>query len=89
MHRWLIRSGKEGARSGRPPSSVAPPSCAAFHTALEAARRGHGRALLLGGDHGIGKTRPGEQLAREATEAGAEVLVGRCYEGHCSVPCPP
>jgi hypothetical protein len=29
----------------------------------------------------MGKTRLGDELSREAAEAGAEVLVGRCYEG--------
>ena len=37
--------------------------------------------MLLVDEPGIGKTRTLEELAEEARGAGAEVLVGRCYEG--------
>src|SRR5262245_30103373 len=50
-------------------------------TAFEAATRGRGRIVLLVGEPGIGKTATAEQLAESAQKAGAEVLVGRCYEG--------
>jgi hypothetical protein len=52
-----------------------------LRAALEAACEGHGRVVLLVGPCGIGKTRLGDELAREAAVAGAETLVGRCYEG--------
>ena len=37
--------------------------------------------MLLGGEPGIGKTRLAEELAAKATERGALVLWGRCWEG--------
>src|SRR5262249_58059379 len=74
-------SGQEGAPCWEIPFVGRAAELRRLGTAFEAARRGHGRALLLVGAHGIGKTRLGDQLAREAGEAGAEVLVGRCYEG--------
>jgi DNA-binding winged helix-turn-helix (wHTH) protein len=46
------------------------------------ARAGRGRLLLIEGEPGIGKTRLLEEFAAWAGEAGgAEVLVGRCYDG--------
>jgi len=48
---------------------------------LAAAIAGRGSVVLLAGDPGIGKTRTTEEFARLAEAAGAEVLVGRCYEG--------
>jgi predicted ATPase len=47
---------------------------------LEAALTGHGSLVLIGGEVGIGKTALAEALCREATERGALVLVGRCYD---------
>jgi DNA-binding winged helix-turn-helix (wHTH) protein/tetratricopeptide (TPR) repeat protein len=43
--------------------------------------RGRGRLVLIEGEPGIGKTRITEELAADAIDSGAEVLVGRCYEG--------
>ena len=51
---------------------------------LDAAVGGHGGVVLLGGEPGIGKTRLAEELAAKATERGALVLWGRCWEGGCS-----
>jgi tetratricopeptide (TPR) repeat protein len=48
--------------------------------ALEEARAGRGRLLLLAGDPGIGKTRLADELAARASEASATVLWGRCWE---------
>ena len=45
------------------------------------ARSGHGRLFLLTGEPGIGKTRLADEFSRQATEAGALVLWGRCWEG--------
>ena len=47
---------------------------------LSAALAGQGGLVLIGGEAGIGKTALAEALCREATEQGALVLVGRCYD---------
>jgi predicted ATPase len=47
---------------------------------LDAAIAGHGSLALIGGEAGIGKTALAEALCHEATDAGALVLVGRCYD---------
>ena len=47
---------------------------------LDAALAGHGSLVLIGGEAGIGKTSLAEAVGREAVEAGALVLVGRCYD---------
>jgi hypothetical protein len=73
--------GQEGARSWDIPFVGRAAELRRLRTAFEAARRGQGRAVLLVGDHGIGKTRLADELAREAADAGAEILVGHCYEG--------
>lgn len=39
-----------------------------------------GSLVLVGGEAGIGKTALAEALCREATERGALVLIGRCYD---------
>jgi DNA-binding winged helix-turn-helix (wHTH) protein/tetratricopeptide (TPR) repeat protein len=49
--------------------------------ALASALAGRGRVVLLAGEPGIGKTRTAEELARVARERGAEVVIGRCFEG--------
>jgi predicted ATPase len=46
----------------------------------EAARTGRGGLVLIGGEAGIGKTALAESLCGEATEQGALVLIGRCYD---------
>jgi eukaryotic-like serine/threonine-protein kinase len=48
---------------------------------LDDALSGRGRLLLLMGEPGIGKTRMADELATYARLRGAQVLVGRCYEG--------
>jgi signal transduction histidine kinase/tetratricopeptide (TPR) repeat protein len=48
---------------------------------FQEAAAGRGRLVLLSGDAGIGKTRTANELATYASSRGAEVLVGRCYEG--------
>ncbi len=54
--------------------------------ALAGAMTGRGRLVLLAGDPGIGKTRTADELAREARERGASVLIGRAYEGDGAPP---
>ena len=48
---------------------------------LDAALDGQGGLIVLGGDAGIGKTALAEEACRAAGDAGALVLVGRCYDG--------
>jgi DNA-binding CsgD family transcriptional regulator len=47
---------------------------------LDAALAGQGSLVLIGGEAGIGKTALAETLCREATQQGALVLIGRCYD---------
>ena len=42
---------------------------------------GGGRAIVLEGDAGIGKTRLADELLAHARNGGAEVIAARCYEG--------
>lgn len=53
---------------------------AELHGALEGAARGHGRACLIAGEPGIGKTRLCDRLSSEAAGLGMHVLWGRCWE---------
>jgi DNA-binding CsgD family transcriptional regulator len=48
--------------------------------ALAAAISGCGSLVLIGGEAGIGKTALAEAACREATEQGALVLTGHCYD---------
>ena len=48
--------------------------------ALDSARRGRGRVVLLAGSGGMGKTRLAQQLATQAEREGLLVLWGRCLE---------
>ena len=54
---------------------------AQLDTALIEALGGRGRIFLIAGEPGIGKTRLAERIAASATERGASVLWGRCWEG--------
>jgi DNA-binding SARP family transcriptional activator/tetratricopeptide (TPR) repeat protein len=48
--------------------------------ALDDVPRGRGSLFLLSGEPGIGKTRLAEEVAARASERGARVLSGRCWE---------
>ena len=48
--------------------------------ALQGARKGFGRVVLLAGSGGMGKTRLTQQLALQAERGGTQVLWGRCLE---------
>jgi predicted ATPase len=54
--------------------------------ALEDARSGHGRLVMLMGEPGIGKTRAAQELASYAETVGGRVFWGRCYEEEGSPP---
>src|SRR5688572_10427699 len=56
------------------------PELAALSGWLAAAQRGEGRAVLLAGEPGIGKTSLADALVGRARAAGARVLWGRCWE---------
>src|SRR5262245_48976937 len=58
----------------------------ALRAALGEACTGRGQLVLLAGEPGIGKTRTAEELALFARHRGAQVLVGRCYEGEGAPP---
>jgi predicted ATPase len=53
---------------------------ALIHPQLGAALAGRGGLVILSGEAGIGKTALAEDACREASAAGALVLVGRCYD---------
>lgn len=53
---------------------------ARFEAALEDARGGRGRLLLIGGPPGIGKSRLAAEGARRAADEGVRVLIGRSWE---------
>ena len=53
---------------------------------LDDACAARGRLMLLVGEPGIGKTRTADELALQARRRGAQVFVGRCYEGEGAPP---
>lgn len=52
-----------------------------LRSSLEATLSGRGRAVMVAGEMGIGKTRLASELATYASLRGAKVLWGQCYEG--------
>ncbi len=58
----------------------------ALKAAVEAALGGHGSLVLVGGEPGIGKTRLVEEAGVYARLRGAQVVVGRCFEGEAALP---
>jgi DNA-binding CsgD family transcriptional regulator len=61
---------------------------AALH-ALDRARAGHGSALLISGEAGIGKSRLARDLARRGRDDGCVILQGACFETDRSHPYAP
>ncbi len=53
---------------------------AQLKSALQGARKGFGRIVLLAGSSGMGKTSLTQQLALHAQDSGTLVLWGRCLE---------
>ena len=56
---------------------------------LAQALAGRGDLVLLAGEPGVGKTRLAEEIAEVATQQGALVLTGRCYEAAAAIPYTP
>ena len=59
---------------------------AALRTAIDASLGGQASLVMVAGEPGIGKTRLAEEAAVYARLRGAQVLVGRCYEGEAASP---
>ncbi|MCI0441422.1 MAG: AAA family ATPase, partial [Chloroflexi bacterium] len=57
-----------------------------LRAALDAARAGRGKLVMLAGEPGIGKTRIAQELSAIAERSGARALWGRCYEGQGAPP---
>jgi tetratricopeptide (TPR) repeat protein len=62
---------------------------AALRAAIDAALAGQASLVMLVGEPGIGKTRLAEEAGVYARNHGAQVLVGRCYEGESASPYSP
>lgn len=70
-------------RSGPRPASLfvgRSQELAQLGKALDSARQGRGRVLLLAGSGGMGKTRLVQEMAARAEQEGVSVLWGRCLE---------
>src|SRR5215472_18480777 len=59
---------------------------AALRTRIDAALGGQASLVMVAGEPGIGKTRLAEEAGEYARDRGAQVLVGRCYEGESASP---
>lgn len=57
-----------------------------LQAALDGATAGSGKIVMLVGEPGIGKSRTAQELATRASEQGALVLWGRCYESSGAPP---
>jgi DNA-binding CsgD family transcriptional regulator len=62
------------------------PEIAAIDAALEAARGGHGGAIILLGEAGVGKSRVVDEAAAHAERQHVRVLRGHCAEGGAADP---
>lgn len=60
--------------------------CEHLTLAWEAAVRGEGQALFLGGEAGVGKTRLAQEFIQYVAAQGNLALVGRCYEAEGRLP---
>lgn len=75
------------AQIGRPPFVGRHIEWERLCTALERARAGSARLVLLVGEAGVGKTRLGEEFLSYAREhAGVQTLYGKCYELESPMP---
>src|SRR5215213_8545869 len=64
----------------RPPLVGRDRELAVLNDRLTAARDGRGSLVLISGEAGIGKTALADALGREASDTGAHVLTGHCYD---------
>lgn len=53
---------------------------ATLESALDDAMAGQGRLVMLAGEPGIGKSRIAQELSSRASNLGAQVFWGWCYE---------
>jgi class 3 adenylate cyclase len=58
----------------------------ALRAAIDASLGGQASLVMIAGEPGIGKTRMAEEAGVYARLRGAQVLVGRCYEGEAASP---
>lgn len=59
---------------------------ATLKAAVESALGGHGSVVMIAGEEGIGKSRLADEAGVYARLRGAQLLVGRCYEGDGAPP---
>ena len=59
---------------------------AALRAAIDASLGGQASLVMIAGEPGIGKTRLAEEAGVYARLRGAQVLMGRCYEGEAASP---
>src|SRR5262249_5018129 len=59
---------------------------AVLRAAIDGAFGGQAALVMVAGEPGIGKTRLAEEAGAYARQRGAQVLVGRCYEGESASP---
>jgi len=60
-----------------------------LHALIDQVRQGHGQAILLSGEAGIGKSRLAAEVRRQASEQGFLVLQGTCFSTDRSSPYAP
>ncbi len=88
-----LRTIGDDTRASRPTESVAGSTLvgraseiAVLTEAARAAAAGRGRAVVISGEPGIGKTRLAEEVVRAATADGFVVAWARCHESAASAP---
>ena len=91
VHAFAVHPGRatDAPAAAAPPRASPRPSgvfvgrraeLAQLQSALQGARKGFGRVVLLAGSSGMGKTSLTQQLAAHAQDSGTLVLWGRCLE---------
>ncbi len=80
------RPGPSPARAGRTPYVGREAEQTELRRLLDAAVRGDGGLVMIGGEPGVGKTRLAEELLAEAIAADLQVFVGHSYEMEGAAP---